>query len=62
MEIDDFCTDGSCNLSDRVDDFWVIMIFWLWSTTTSKCGLSMVVDDLLDRDIWVEDSDDFTPG
>ena len=31
VQIDDFCNDGSCDLLDRFDDFWVIMM----STTTS---------------------------
>ena len=62
VQINDFWNDGRCDLPDRIDDFWMVMILWLWSTTTSKCGLSMVVDDLVDHDSWVEDLDDFTPG
>ena len=62
VQIDEFCDDGSCDLLDRFDDFLVNMMFWLWSTTTSKCGLSTIVDDFVDHGIWVEDLDDFTPG
>ena len=62
VQIDEFYNDGSCDLLDKLDDFWVIMIFWLWSTTRSKCRLTMVVNDLVDHGIWVEDLDDFAPG
>ena len=61
-QIDDLCNDGSCDLLDRFDDFWVIMMFWLWSTTMSKCRKSTVVDDLVVHCVWVEDLDDFIPG
>ena len=62
VQIDEFCDDGSCDLLDRFDDFLVNMMFWLWSTTTSKCGLSTIVDDFVDHGIWVEDLDDFAFG
>ena len=62
VQINDFWNDGRCDLPDRIDDFWMVMILWLWSTTTSKCGLSMVVNNLVDHDSWVEDLDDFTLG